>query len=210
MTRIVTDPYALDEPLSPHALSHVLSDLISTFVPTDEEEAEESMVQAGYRPKEIAQAMDAWRAHWAEVIECSTCGSPATHLWASLSEDGVPSSMNGPWAFTPSCDECSGNSFDDGAGRPVIRAPLGMPSAIPHPPTQYDEHARADRATITDITRVLDEFDAETAVSQVALDDILKRPLLLRVVNHVSFTHSLMLDLARINRAVREANTSAS
>jgi hypothetical protein len=106
--------------------------LASEFAPTDEGEIGVELHKLGYPDiwiaALVASVVERWRRN-----ECGTCGEQATHLWASLSEEGVPTSMSGPWTFTPSCDECSGNSFDDGAGRPVIRAPLGTPVDIPKP-----------------------------------------------------------------------------
>lgn len=109
-------------PLSEHALSHVMSDLLDNFAPTDEEEARIAMREAGYRASEIAQAMEAWDQYWERNPLCSTCGQPATHLWGSMDQDRTVHSMAGENKLTPSCDDCAGG---DGFTA-VIRAPLSF------------------------------------------------------------------------------------
>lgn len=40
-------------------------------------------------------------------IECTTCGEPATHLYATFNvADGTIGSINGRGRWSPSCDSC--------------------------------------------------------------------------------------------------------
>jgi hypothetical protein len=203
----IHDPALLGpKPLSDHALSHVMSDILSAdWVETDDDEVSQALAESGYRPNEIEQVMHSWRAHWRAVTTCSTCGHPATHMWASLSEEGVPTSMAGPWRFSPACDECTGEAFDDGAGRPVIRATLDTPTAIPRPPGEYviGPELAVNKATLDGIEATLNEFDAETLDNQQHLDEAMSRPLLNRVADHVAYTISLQRKIVAAKEAVR-------
>lgn len=200
----IHDPALLGSvPLSDHALSHVMSDLLSSeWAPTDEDEIEAALAETGYRPNEISQIMSAWRVHWLHR-SCGTCGEEATHMWASLSEEGVPTSMNGAWTFTPSCDGCGGNQYDDCAGRPVIRAPIDTPTTIPHPHVPTARMHDVNKATLDGIEASLNEFDAETLDNQQGLDHQMSRPLVDRVADHIAYTISLQRKLVGVKEAVR-------
>lgn len=177
--------------------------LAEQFVPTDEGEMAVELHKHGYPDVWVAAIIKSVQAEWRKT-ECATCGQQATHMWASLSEEGVPTSMNGAWTFTPSCDECSGNSFDDGAGRPVIRAPIDTPTAIPRPPGEYiiGPEIEGYRAELALIKAALDEFDAET-LDQLGLDRQMSRPLVDRVADHIAYTISLQRKLVAAKEAVR-------
>jgi len=72
------------------------------------------------------------------LVECSTCGDAATHLYATFApETGDISSMLGPGTWSPSCDGCD----DPGLAEPMegvfrIEAPLEMVLLLDYIPTR--------------------------------------------------------------------------
>lgn len=186
-------PASIAEPLAPHALSHVMSEVLSNYAPTDEDEIRIDLQGAGYRPNEVEQVMRAWADYWERVPQCSTCCQPATHLWGSVGEDGVISSMAGPYVLSPSCDNCCGERYDDGAERPVVRAPLSFDRRLPMP---------KPLAIIQDL---LDEDYAGRAADQEDLDEEIARPLDRRVARLLRDYQALESKLHAVRRSVREA-----
>lgn len=145
-------------PLSEHALAHVLTDLLDNFAPTDEEEARIALREARYRPQEIAQAMKAWADYWERTTQCSACGQPATAMWGDWNlETGEVTSMLGVNKLSPTCDNCSGRND----GQTVVLAPLGMTDFGPVAPSTSEE--RLDRHILKDLVAMLDRFDREQA-----------------------------------------------
>lgn len=114
----------VENPLSEHALSHVMSDILDNYPDRDWSEIEKDLDDALYSPEAIKQIKKRTLTSW-EMLPpakvCSTCGSPATHGWATFDrETGELGSMAGIGKFAPSCDPC-GEDADDNA---VVRAPL--------------------------------------------------------------------------------------
>lgn len=57
-------------------------------------------------------------------VECTTCGAPATHYWATLDPNNLQvSSINGLGHASPSCDECGGDSVEG----LTVRVPIPVP-----------------------------------------------------------------------------------
>lgn len=110
-------------PLSEHALSHVMSEVLDSYAPTDEEEMRIELRQAGYRPAEVAQVMAAWTEYWEKTPQCSICGAKATCRWGEWNlETGEVHSMVGVNKLAPSCDQCAGRVD----GQTVILADVNM------------------------------------------------------------------------------------
>jgi hypothetical protein len=63
-----------------------------------------------------------------EHIQCTTCGAPATHLYASWDvRDGTISSLNGVGRWSPSCNSCDDPELTEPMeGQFRITAPLRM------------------------------------------------------------------------------------
>lgn len=160
-------------PLSEHALSHILSELEEQRLndnpdvgPLTESEVRSALTEAGYGPACFDQVWIAYIGGWPE---CATCGDPATHMWGTVAEDGKISSIAGPWKLAPSCDGCGGFKFDDGAGQPVVRARLGKQIATA-PVAQYSMEGLADAAGhdpdfLARILRSMDPGDARTVMA---------------------------------------------
>lgn len=117
----------IDGPLTQHALSHVLSDLYDVAAdnndggPLTENDVREQLMMAGYRAESVY--CQVWATYFEGLLKCAVCDEPATHLWGCV-VDGVVSSIAGAWTLAPSCDNCGGSQYEDGAGQPVVRAPL--------------------------------------------------------------------------------------
>lgn len=61
------------------------------------------------------------------MLTCTTCGEPATHLWAALDPKTFQvSSINGLGHLSPSCDGCGGDA--DAEEWITIRVPLATVS----------------------------------------------------------------------------------
>lgn len=161
----------LTKPLGEHELSHVMSDLLDDYAPTDEDEIRNDLMDNGWTPW-IEQIMTAWSAHWAATTTCSACGAPATHLWGSLGEDGQIGSMAGPEKLAPSCDDCGSPSHETTPGTASIKANLGFDFK---PRRLYiEEQMRSVKA-------LLDDYDGNCAPDQAWLDQQMARPLVDRI-----------------------------
>lgn len=105
MTNVNISPFRV-KPLDERTLSHVLSEMMDQTRddgPLDRAGWREILEGVGYHPQNVDQILERW------FVKCSTCGEDATHLWASVGEDGTISSMCGNGKFSPSCDNCTGD-----------------------------------------------------------------------------------------------------
>lgn len=89
---------------------------------------------------------------------CTTCGKPATHLYATwLVEDNVIHSVNGRHHWSPSCDECDDPELVEpipGAFR--ITAPLMMWPRF-DPTITTDDPPRMNHVAIDDLADAVAE-----------------------------------------------------
>jgi hypothetical protein len=134
-------------PLSEHALSHVLSEVLDNYAPTDEDEIRIALRDARYRPAEIAQVMEAWADYWERTPTCAACGKAATMRFGILDiETGRVSSMDGLDHFSLSCNDCA--ECDPQQHGPIVRAPLSLEMWRPN-------------ANLDFLRGMLDKFDDE-------------------------------------------------
>lgn len=142
------EPTRIADPLSEHALSHVMSDLLDNYVETDEQEIVCALAEAGYRANEVQQIMAAWEKAITDMPRCSTCGARAQCLWISIAEDGEMSSNSGRNTMTPSCFQCGDPkvALEGGVKDAQVMAPLGWdPETLV---MQRAQHSAPDLADI--------------------------------------------------------------
>lgn len=126
MTNVNISPFRV-KPLDEHTLSHVLSEMMDQTRddgPLNRAGWREILEGVGYHPENVTQILERW------FVKCSTCGEDATHLWASVGEDGTIGSMCGNGKFSPSCDNCTGDpSTFETPQVGVLRTPLDFDPA---------------------------------------------------------------------------------